>query len=84
MSALATFILANMDDILGEWQKLAATVVSAKGMDRKALRDDAEWILRTIARDMQTVQSSSEQERKSKDTRPPRKNAAETAAEERW
>ena len=81
MSALATFILANMEDIMREWQKFAATVHSAKGMDRKALRNDAEWILTTIARDMQTAQSRSEQEAKSKDTRPPRKNAAETAAE---
>jgi signal transduction histidine kinase len=81
MSALATFILANMEDIMREWQKFAATVHSAKGMDRKALRDDAEWILRTIARDMQTPQSRAEQEAKSKDTRPPRKNSAETAAE---
>lgn len=81
MSALASFILANMEDIMREWQKFAATVESAKGMDRKALRDDAEWILTTIARDMQTTQSRSEQEAKSKDTRPPRKNAAETAAE---
>lgn len=81
MSALATFILENKEDILAEWQKFAATVHSAKGMDRKALRDDAEWILTTIARDMQTWQSSADQEAKSKDTRPPRKNAAETAAE---
>lgn len=80
-SALATFILANMEAILQEWQKFASTVLSARGMDRKALRDDAEWILRTIARDMQTRQSRAEQEAKSKDTKPPRKNAAETAAE---
>ena len=80
-SALANFILANMEDILREWQKFASTVLSAKGMDRKALRDDAEWMLRTIARDMQTRQSRAEQEAKSKDTRPPRKDAAETAAE---
>jgi signal transduction histidine kinase len=81
MSALATFILANMEDIMREWQKFAATVLSAKGMDRKGLRNDAEWILTTIARDMQTSQSRSQQEAKSKDTRPPRKDAAETAAE---
>jgi 16S rRNA C1402 (ribose-2'-O) methylase RsmI len=81
MSTLATFILANMEDILREWQKFASTVLSAKGMDRKALRNDAEWVLLTIAREMQTSQSKAQQEAKSKDTRPPRKNAAETAAE---
>jgi hypothetical protein len=45
MSALATFIPANMEDIMREWQKFAATVLCAKGMDRKGLRNDAEWIL---------------------------------------
>ncbi|MFL6551551.1 MAG: ATP-binding protein [Povalibacter sp.] len=81
MSALAAFILSDMEDILREWQKFASSVASAKDMDRKALRDDAEWILTTIAKDMQTWQSKADQEAKSKDTRPPRKNAAETAAE---
>jgi signal transduction histidine kinase len=81
MSALAAFILSDMEDILREWQEFASTVSSAKGMDRKGLRNDAEWILTTIARDMQIWQSRADQEAKSKDTRPPRKNAAETAAE---
>jgi len=81
MSALAAFILSDMQEILREWQKFASTVESAKGMDRRALRDDAEWILKTIAQDMQTWQSKADQEAKSKDTKPPRKNAAETAAE---
>jgi signal transduction histidine kinase len=81
MSALAGFILSNMEDILGEWQKFASAVASAEGMDRKALRNDAEWILTTIAKDMQTHQSAAEQEAKSKDTEPRRKNSPETAAE---
>jgi signal transduction histidine kinase len=81
MSALAAFILSDMEDILSEWQAFASTVLSAKGMDRKGLRDDAEWILRTIALDMQTWQSKIDQEAKSKDTRARRKDAAETAAE---
>jgi len=81
MSALANFILSNMENILAEWQKFASAVHSAKGMDREALRDDAEWILTTIAEDMQTQQSAAEQEAKSKDTKPRRKYAPETAAE---
>jgi len=81
MSALAGFILSNMEDILAQWQKFAAAVGSAQGMDRKALRNDAEWMLTTIAKDMQTHQSLAEQEEKSKDTKPRRKNAPETAAE---
>lgn len=81
MSALATFILENMEEVLHEWQEFASTVVAAKGMNRITLRDDAEWILLTIAHDMQTWQSKSAQEAKSKDTKPPRKDAAETAAQ---
>ena len=49
MSALATFILENMEEVLHEWQEFASTVVAAKGMNRITLRDDAEWILLTIA-----------------------------------
>ncbi len=81
MSALADFILSNMEDILRQWQKFASAVDSAKGMDSKALRNDAEWILTTIAKDMQTQQSAAEREAKSKDTKPRSRNAPETAAE---
>ena len=49
MSSLANFILENTGDILTEWQNFAATVPSAKGMDRAALRNDAAQMLATIA-----------------------------------
>jgi signal transduction histidine kinase len=65
MSSLANFILENTGDILTEWQNFAATVPSAKGMDRAALRNDAAQMLATIANDMLTKQSDREQRAKS-------------------
>jgi signal transduction histidine kinase len=65
MSSLSHFIIENTQDILTEWQSFAATVPSAKGMDRAALRNDAEQMLKAIARDMATPQSDREQHAKS-------------------
>jgi len=65
MSSLANFILENTEDILTEWQNFAATVPSATGMDRAALRNDAAQMLATIANDMLTTQSDKEQRAKS-------------------
>lgn len=65
MSSLAQFILENTRDILTEWQNFAATIPSAKGMDRAALRDDAAQMLASIAKDMLTTQSDREQRAKS-------------------
>jgi signal transduction histidine kinase len=80
MSSLARFILANREDILNEWQSFAATVASAKGMDRAALRDDAEQMLTRIAQDMMTAQSDKEQRAKSKGHQPAPDDAEDTAA----
>jgi signal transduction histidine kinase len=79
--ALSDFIIENMEEILGEWEKFAATLPSMKHTDAAALRDHAEMLLRTIARDMQQPQSAEQQAAKSKGqtTRPAQ--AAETAAE---
>lgn len=63
--ALSQFILANIDRILGEWERFAKTIPAAAGMDTAALRNDAAKILTTIARDMERAQSDSDQEMKS-------------------
>lgn len=63
---LSQFILANIDPILGEWEKFAKTIPAAVAMDTAALRNDAETILMTIAREMERDQSAGDQEAKSK------------------
>ena len=63
---LSQFILANIDQILAEWEKFAKTIPAAAGMDTAALRNHAAKILTTIAREMETKQSASAQEAKSK------------------
>ena len=63
---LSQFILANLEQILSEWEKFAKTIPAAAGMDTAALRNDAEEILKTIAREMERDQSAGDQEAKSK------------------
>lgn len=68
---LADFILANLEGILAEWVEFAKTRIAAgRGMTDVALRDDAEDILREVARDMATHQSAEEQRSKSQGTTP--------------
>ena len=63
---LADFISSNLETILSEWVAFARTRISVgQGMTDLALRDDAAAILREVARDMGTVQSSDEQQSKS-------------------
>lgn len=76
---LSTFILTNLEPILSEWEKFAATVPATEGMDSRALRDDAERMLVVIARDLETSQSPKQQERKGKGQAPPA--VGDTAAE---
>ena len=63
---LSQFIVANINQILGEWEKFATTIPAAAGMDTAALRTEAAKILTTIARGMDKDQSVSEQEATSK------------------
>lgn len=63
---LSQFILANLEQILSDWEKFAKTIPAAAGMDTAALRDDAAEILKTIAREMERDQSAGDQEAKSK------------------
>jgi signal transduction histidine kinase len=82
---LSEFILSNLDSILSEWDSFAATIVPEHDLDKIALRDHAKEILQTIAADMETAQSSAEQEEKSqgRGARPARDSAAETHTADR-
>lgn len=64
---LSDFILSNMEQILQEWEAFARTITPpALTMDSVALRDHAELMLITIARDLRIPQSPEEQSEKSK------------------
>jgi signal transduction histidine kinase len=63
---LAQFILSNLESILAEWDSFASTIIPDRKLDKAALRDEAEAILRTIAADMDKRQTPSEQAEKSK------------------
>ena len=62
---LSKFIMTNLEEIVTEWESFASTVLPEKQLDRAALRDDAAQILSTIAQDMETPQTASQQTEKS-------------------
>jgi len=77
--SLADFIERDMQRIMAEWVKFAASVPAAAQMNDVALRDHAEQILQAIAKDLRTAQTRAEQKTKSQggsDGQP----GAETAA----
>jgi signal transduction histidine kinase len=79
---LAEFIQRDMETILREWEVFAgAQLPAAAGMTPEALRDHAEEILRAVAKDIMTAQSSEEQSKKSKGRALRTPGAPETAAE---
>jgi signal transduction histidine kinase len=64
---LHLFIEQHMDEIMAEWVSFARTLDSAEdGMNLVQLRDHAEAILRSIALDIDSRQSSKEQYEKSR------------------
>ena len=78
---LGDFILKNMESILQQWEKFANTInPPALTMDSKSLRDHAELMLKTMAKDLGTEQTAKEQADKSKDLAPANLNV--TAAED--
>jgi signal transduction histidine kinase len=80
-SRLATFILANREPILVEWEAFARTCAPASGaMDVAALRDHANEMLTVIAADLETPQGGRAQREKAQGNAPP--EAGITAAEE--
>jgi signal transduction histidine kinase len=71
-----------MNAIVAEWEAFAAAQLPAAAqMGSLALRDHAEQILRAIANDISTAQTSSEQSQKSKGRAPRQSGASNTAAE---
>ena len=76
---LSQFILSNLEEILKEWESFASTVLPGKQFDKAMLRNDAAEILKTIATDMETRQTSAQQTDKSKGRGP--KTAQDTSAE---
>jgi signal transduction histidine kinase len=65
---LAAFILANLRPLLENWDDHARS--AGVTLDRTALRNHAEQILREVARDMGTTQSPDEQRTKSEGDAP--------------
>jgi hypothetical protein len=63
---LAEFILENVEPIVAEWETFARSVPSAAKMDKLALRDHAEDILRATAWDMKSAQTGMQRSDKSK------------------
>ncbi len=63
---LSDFILANVERILGEWERFARSIWPGSETDAATLRDHAEAILRAAAQDMASVQTKAQQSRKSK------------------
>jgi len=82
---LSEFIVSNIELILVEWERYAKSVPSAAGLDTAALRDHAELMLRTMATDMLTSQTSYEQQAKSegRGLRTEEDTAAEEHAQDR-
>jgi len=79
---LSEFIDRNMEAILDEWDNFAAAQLpAASRMNAGALRDHAEEILRAVAKDIMTPQTSEEQSQKAKGRALRAVDAAETAAE---
>jgi signal transduction histidine kinase len=79
---LADFITTNTEPILEEWVAFAAASGPAgKTMDLPALRDHALEMLRIIAMDLRTPQTTAEQTEKSKGTADSGPESADTPAE---
>lgn len=63
---LPDFILENLEPILAEWEVFARSIWPGAAADPLTLRDHAIQILRAIARDMQSAQTTIQQSDKSK------------------
>ncbi|WP_018167962.1 GGDEF domain-containing protein [Thioalkalivibrio sp. ALMg9] len=67
---LAEFIRKEMEPILQDWEEFAGTLLHASQMGTTGLRDHARDMLLTIADDLESHQSESEQADKSKGCEP--------------
>jgi diguanylate cyclase (GGDEF)-like protein/PAS domain S-box-containing protein len=63
---LAEFIRTEIEPILQDWEEFARTILNAENLDKTGLRDHARDMLFTIADDLDSHQSDSEQTEKSK------------------
>lgn len=63
---LPEFIVLNIEPIMAEWEAFARSLLPGATMTIVDLRDDAEEILRSTVRDMQSSQSLQQQASKSK------------------
>jgi signal transduction histidine kinase len=64
MATFPQFIREHLDEILAEWETFARTLPMTELMDVSALRDHAREMLRVIARDLETAQTSGQQHEK--------------------
>jgi signal transduction histidine kinase len=79
---LADFILRDMEPILAEWETFAAShLPAAATMSALALRDHAPEILRAIVLDLNSSQSSYEQDQKAKGRAQVPRDSSHTAAQ---
>jgi len=79
---LADFILADMENILVEWEAFAASQLpAASAMDSLELRDHAEEILKAVAKDIVQPQTPEEEGAKSRGQGRKSAAATETAAQ---
>lgn len=84
---LSTYILENLEGILQEWEKFAATLVPPEQQsDRTMLRDHAKQMLETIAADLDSPETPREKIEKSKGLLAPAiiESAAATHGAVRW
>jgi signal transduction histidine kinase len=88
VSGLGEFIKGNREPILQEWETFAHSLMPLAQLDRKALRDHAEEMLRAVAEDMRVPQSEQQRADKAKglrsDTMPQLTRAAEAHAVSRF
>jgi signal transduction histidine kinase len=76
---LSTFILANSESILQEWEDFASTLEPLVSANKKELRDHAAAVLKVIAADLDTLQDESASIAKSRGLGP--QASDDTAAE---
>ena len=55
---LSDFIIGNLEAILKQWEDFARSLASGRAMSIDALRDDAERMLRFVARDIESAQTA--------------------------
>jgi signal transduction histidine kinase len=77
---LSIFLLANLDEVMDAWEAFARSLEPGKHLAVTDLRDDAEEMLRFIARDMETDQSALEEIEKAHGRAPELPSGRQSAA----